>query len=242
MLIRWERLGEFVIGRSGRRITVYPSAGARAASLRDLVVTFVASFALLRRGIESLHASAVVRGGRAVAFLGGPGSGKSTLAAFLARRGARVLSDDLLAVEPLGQQLLAYPGLPELKLSPAAARALGLPAGRSSRVAADQRKRLWVPPRARGPHRLAALYFLRLVPPRNPVRLVELSAGAAFRALLGSAYNASLRTRRRLRRQFGLFARLARNVPAWRLHIPRGWHRLEEAAERIGRDLTGWER
>jgi len=56
---------------------------------------------------ETLHASCVAIGGRAV-LIGGPsGSGKSDLALRLIDRGARLVSDDYTVVRRSGAQLLA---------------------------------------------------------------------------------------------------------------------------------------
>lgn len=229
--MRWPPLGDFVVSSRGRRVVVYPAAGAARAALRDYLLGVVASFALLERGVETLHASSVARRGYALAFVGTPGSGKSTLAAWFTRKGWKLLTDDLLAVRPRRQQIVVFPAPAEIKVAAAAARALGLPGLRRYLG-----KQLWRAPGARRPARLAAVYLVSLGSPRGRVRLHPLRGRAAFRALLGCAYNAAP-TRSRLRRQFRVFTALAR-LPVRRLRIPRAWSRLEEARERIERDLA----
>lgn len=243
LLVRWQPFGDFLISRGGRSITAHAAAGVPDSSLRDFLLTTIASFALLERGVESLHGSAVVRDRRAVAFLGQPGTGKSTLAASFAWRGWSVLTDDLLAVYPRGRKVLAYPALAEVKLTPAAARRLGLPVSCLPRVALGQPKRIWQARAAPRPTPLLVLYFPRIIAPRTrKIRVMPLSRRAAFRALLASSYNATLLTSSRLRRQFALFARLASSVPARRVLFPRGWERLEEVRERIEQDLLSLDR
>lgn len=238
LLVRWKGVGDFLIERRGRRIVAQPRSDVPRERVRELLLSAIASFALLERGVEALHASSVVRGGRAVAFLGEPEAGKSTLAAFFARHGYHLLSDDLLAVERRGRAVFAYPSLPEVKLSPTAARALGLALRRLPRVEPGKAKRIWRAPAAQRPQPLAALYFLTLSQRRRSrVRLQPLPRRAAFRGLLSCVYNATLLTRGRLGRQFSLFAHLARTVPARRLVIPRRWEGLEEAVRRIEQDL-----
>ena len=56
-----------------------------------------------------LHASCVELAGTGVVLLGRPGSGKSDLALRLIDGGARLVSDDRLAVERCGDRLIARP-------------------------------------------------------------------------------------------------------------------------------------
>jgi len=55
-------------------------------------------FALRRRGVTALHASAVCVAGSAIALCGATEAGKSTTVATLALRGIPVLSDDITAL------------------------------------------------------------------------------------------------------------------------------------------------
>ena len=64
------------------------------------------SFALIERGFEPLHGTAVVVDGVAAVFLGGSGCGKSSLAASFLATGHRVLTDDLLIVQPSGDRFM----------------------------------------------------------------------------------------------------------------------------------------
>jgi hypothetical protein len=95
---------------------------------------------LHQRGRFLLHASAVSLNGIAVAFLGGHASGKSTLAAALHRRGARLVADDLTAVEVEGGVPRAYPAFPQVKLWPDAVAAMGKTPARLPRVHPDVEK------------------------------------------------------------------------------------------------------
>ena len=82
------------------------------------------SFALVKQGLEPLHATAVEVQGKAVVFLGQGGAGKSTLAAYFISRGHKVLTDDLLVLRKKSQGLVGYPGPPRIKLFPSLAKKL----------------------------------------------------------------------------------------------------------------------
>ena len=70
------------------------------------------------RGTPTLHASAAVVHGQAVAFLGVKGGGKTTAATALVAAGHPLLVDDLLALEVTADEVRAQPGYPMLRLWP----------------------------------------------------------------------------------------------------------------------------
>jgi hypothetical protein len=76
------------------------------------------------RGLTCLHASAVAHRGRALVFVGAAEAGKSTLVAAFARRGHRVLTDDILVLERDSEKIVARPGLPRVGLWPASVEQL----------------------------------------------------------------------------------------------------------------------
>ena len=80
-------VGECLVSKNGRQISCYRSSEANAESFNVYLLGQALSFALVKNGIEPLHATAVVVEGRAVALLGYCGFGKSTLAAEFLRQG-----------------------------------------------------------------------------------------------------------------------------------------------------------
>jgi hypothetical protein len=103
--------GVSVLAGDGTSIWGLPG-DAGMASWQRLLIAQVLPFAAVVRGIEVLHASAVVLDGEAVALAGRSGSGKTSLALALHRRGAALLADDVLAIERNGDKPLAHPGAP----------------------------------------------------------------------------------------------------------------------------------
>ena len=109
----------------GREILVHPDIGSTEADLRALLLCSPMGGLLHQRGILPLHASVIVTSQGAVAFMGVSGRGKSTLAAHFARRGFRVLADDIAAVTfDAAGRAIVQPGLPQFKLWPNSAREL----------------------------------------------------------------------------------------------------------------------
>jgi hypothetical protein len=176
-------------------------------------------------GLELLHASAVVPAqgalaGTAVLFAGPQGAGKSSLAAALVRRGAALLSDDAVALEPRGQTLLAHPGTTLMQLRPAeharlspSQRALLGPAG------AALGKQRYAPFANAAPVPLGALFLLQRCQHGAPVQ--QIAEVNPFE-LLASTFNLSVRTPARLTRHLDLAVALAAGGRVHRLRIQPG--------------------
>jgi len=115
---------EFAIDAKGRRIQYARLRGATDAALETYLFGQVLSFALVERGFEPLHATALELDGRAFCFLAAPGTGKSTLAAACLVNGARLLTDDIMLVDAHNEVFDTLPGLPRLKIDPGVASAI----------------------------------------------------------------------------------------------------------------------
>ena len=90
-------------------------------SLEDAIVYLlgpVFAFVLRLRGFTSLHASAAVIRGNAVAFVGPGGAGKSTIAGALARGNYPILGDDVAVLEKISEEYYLRPAYPHLRLWP----------------------------------------------------------------------------------------------------------------------------
>jgi hypothetical protein len=124
--VSWSDLFDFVVSPDGSEIDVYTEPAITSEFLYTHLITQVMSVALLQKGIESFHASAVEIDGRALVLLGGSGHGKSTLTAALVQRGAHLITDDLLIVERRGEGYAALRGAGRLKLSPETAGHIGV--------------------------------------------------------------------------------------------------------------------
>ena len=141
MLLTWEGVGAFLV-RDGCEIIVDPDPGVEEHVLRLFILG--TTFAVLlhqRKEVTVLHASVVAIAGQAIAFAGAKGMGKSTMAAALQARGHDLVADDILAVKMQGDQPVALPGFPHLKLWPDSLASLGYGAERLPRLRPEVEKR-----------------------------------------------------------------------------------------------------
>ncbi len=245
--LRWNRLFEFSVSADGRRIACLACNGTSLETFQTYLVSQVLSFALLKQGIEPLHATVVVLNDQAVAFLGGCGSGKSSLGAAFLRAGHRVLTDDLLVIkehDESGQTFLAYPGPPRIKLYPRITAALL--GNRFTGVPMNPRTRKQVIPlnpfqSCVTPIPLKAIYVLGPPPKRrqrNRVTIRRLSQRRAMLQLIGNTFNRMVVDPGRLSRQFNQAGRIVTSIPVKSLSYPRDLTRLPAVLEAIQSDLA----
>jgi hypothetical protein len=158
-------------------------------------------------GIEVLHASGVTLDGEALLFAGEPGAGKSSLAAAFLRAGAKLLSDDAVAIERDGERLLAHPGTGLLQLRDGELERLGdAELARHGEGEGFAGKLRFAGAQAAEPAPLRALFLLDRDEEGPPLERLEQVDPFA---LLGSTFNLSVRTPERLRRHLDLVASLA---------------------------------
>lgn len=138
-----------IVVRNGQEIVVDMPPSIDAGLVRQLLLGTVMGVALGQRGKLVLHASCVECRGRAVAIVGASGWGKSSLAAALVARGFRLVADDVTAVEIGAHAAAVYVGVPQIKLAPVVAAALGFESARLTTLwEGEKKKALGVPLRA----------------------------------------------------------------------------------------------
>src|SRR5689334_21026901 len=120
--LRWPGLYDFVVDEPGSRIACRALDGCNASVFHNFLFGQVVAAALVRQGLEPLHAAAVAIEDGAIAFLGDCTYGKSTLLASFAQAGHRALTDDMLILERDAGEFHAWPGAGRVKLMPDSAR------------------------------------------------------------------------------------------------------------------------
>lgn len=115
---------QFVLDPGATSIACWWAAASTPEDTATYLLGPVLGFALRRRGVLALHASAVLLDGHATVLLGPSGSGKSTTAAAFAASGTPVLSDDVVALRLVDGVATAYPSYRLLRLWDASERIL----------------------------------------------------------------------------------------------------------------------
>jgi hypothetical protein len=241
--LRWPGHFEVLVAADGHRIFYRALSAISTETFDSYLLGPALSFALLKFGIEPLHATTVVIEGRAVGFLGDCGYGKSSLAAAFVREGHPLLTDDLLVVTDASRHLVAHPGPPRLKLLPEVARRLfGSRARRA--LKSDLTPKLMI---SLGPDEscsravaLKALYALGAPTGRTvqAVTIRRLAGRDAFLALVRNTFNTLVTEPARLERQLHWCARLTSSISIKTLTYPRTWSALASVRAAILADLA----
>jgi hypothetical protein len=235
-LLTAEGYGSFVIRPGATLVLCEPEPGVGPAwRWQRYLVGQVLPFVAVLHELEVFHASVMAFDTSAAAFLGPSGGGKSSIAAACALRGARYVTDDVMAVSAVAADdagVHAHPGFGLASLRRDFARVLdderigrlGRPVGEDDdairiaiEVPADE-----VP--------LTCLFFLDRRPPGGS-DAIEACDPVDPRLLLASSYNFILRDRDRLTRQLDVCAQLAHRIPTFRLPIVPGVGPFEVAAQ-----------
>jgi hypothetical protein len=220
--VRYAGICEGDIDRDTRTVTVHRAVGGDPGLVPVFLEGDLLAHVLAAEGLLVLHASAVERGGVALAIVGSSGMGKSTLAALLCAAGARLVADDALRIEVAGTRATCFPGSRRLRLRAAAAPLGGAIEGAALAETADGRTAVLpvglvdAPLTLRAalipePSRQATGLEVRQLGPMDAVQ--ELLSYPRLRRWLSSEQIGSL---------FRLTADVAAAVPVYRATVPWG--------------------
>jgi len=236
----------------GRRVDVYRLPQADEGALALQILGPVSGRVLHRLGYPPLHGAAVVAEGVAFAFVGPAGHGKTTLAAAFLRRGAALLSDDILPLRATPDGVDAAPGAPLMKLWPPTVRgALEFSAELPDLAAHLTKKRLTLGgpdsayPLATAPAPLRALYVPQRFDPDSAagggaeITIEPLSGRAALTVLMAQTYRVELLRPEEQAALLPLYARLLARSPLRLLRYPNGFAHQDAVCARVLADARG---
>mgnify|MGYP006301857291 FL=1 len=232
----YESLGSFLI-KAGERIICDPieESVLKKEVFHRLIENELLGLILHQRNHLVVHASAVSVNGQAVVFLGPRGAGKSTTAAAFHTNGYPILEDDVVAIRFDSDVPTVLPGVPQLRLRPDAATALGLKDKTAPSSDSWYEKRFLQTDELTDPVPLARCYILRegeefgLEAMNGPDPLLELVSRTYARGLLGDTNHYSV--------HFQQCRRVIETAPVRILRRPDDHTRLPTLIEIVVRDL-----
>lgn len=237
----WPGVAAFVIIDNGRiEVTPYPDVPEKFLAFPILGPVF--GWLLERRGLFVLHASGVAVNGSCVAFLGDKMAGKSTTAAAFLRRGARLVTDDLLAVAVDGRgKPIVHPAFAQLKLADDAADEISVPGSQALPLVFDgfpkRQHRLDVMERRQ--IRLRRLFILERGAQDPGIR--EMASSDAMLALMRFSYSVRFASApadlERRAQHFQACATLARLGGVAVLHVPARLGALDSVVDLVLKDI-----
>lgn len=231
LVAEWVDLCELRSDRSGERSTFVARAGADERLVAKVRSGLAAALLRHLHGETSLHASAVARDGRALAFLGRSGAGKSTLAAWLCRsHGFALLADDVSRLELGSKDVIVEPTEVDHWLDDRSARAVGIPGA----APAEGKSPIEAARRAADGAPLAAMVALALDDAGPPRATVERLRGhRAIEALLPCLVRFVIDEPAAHIAELGRLDELLARVPLYEVRARREYAALPTVAEAL---------
>jgi len=237
MRLTYSHAGTFDI-HAGSRITWYRDRQGAEELARSIVLGPVLAIALEAQGYLCLHGSAVAVGANAIGLVGGKHMGKSTTAMALVAAGAKLISDDLVAIRA-DRDAWVRPGISSARLWEDAARELCIE-DLCTRIVPGIKQTVSGFPEElvhTTAARLDALYVL------EPARNLPGDAACERVPLAGAAAAVNVSIQRKLPdplvgaaaagEQLRAAAAVARIVPVYTLRVVRDFARLKEVAAQL---------
>lgn len=231
--------GIFDISENGRDIDWTPGPHYEESWVRADVTGRVMAVALHASGHLVLHGSAVSTARGAIAFLAPKFHGKSTLALALARAGAKLLTDDVIPVDPR-PPIQAIPGVHQVKLWQDSANHFGVdretetPRPGSKHLLHDFDDNMISNDRAP----LAAIYLLSpvivkegaIVPPvvRSRMHSVPSALALVRHSIMGSMLSGT-----EAQRVIDRATTVAEEVPVYQLSVAAGMDRIGDTVDQL---------
>ena len=238
----WNAVGTFIIDDPST-VRVQPQDGVTDHLLSQAFLGLVISLVLERRGVLCLHASAVSVSGRAALFLGDKGAGKSTTNAALLARGHVPITDDLVAVGGVLQDVPApviWPGFSSMKLWPDTVEALELGQDAADRLihpSVTKVQKRMPSPIAEDPVAMGAVFVLRRGPDVPEPSVVRRPAHEALQMVLRytfmARYGETRLGRDHLAQHMKRCGAIVAHTPVYDLLVPEDFSQLGAVAETI---------
>ena len=241
--------GDFLIDDRGETVRLTLDESSDLDDACELLIASVFSCVLAQRGLTCLHASVVAIEDRVIALVGAKGAGKSTLALALARRGGRLLSDDVAAVSLHDGVCGVAVGRAALRMRPDSAASLGAgftalrPVWASAPASLGKRYYEAGELACTSAPRRLPLAGLFLLAPRGRAATPEVRSvtpGELLPALLANRHMAVVLDRAGHRRDFACLGALVRSVPGCELVRPDDLGTVPDVADAVLRAAEKW--
>ncbi|MBT2679842.1 aldolase [Bacillus sp. ISL-35] len=224
----------------GRKIIVSPMDGSHEEKIRLYILGSCMGALLMQRKILPLHGSAVAIDGKAYAIVGDSGAGKSTLASALLSRGYQLLSDDIIPLSILKENIpVVTPTYPQQKLWRESLNAMGNMNNEYQPIF-DRQEKFAVPVSTQFSSQsipLAGIFEL-IKTDTDEVKKFPISGLRSLHILFYHTYRNFLIDEAKLREwHFGVTANIANRIPVFQLCRPSSKFTAHELATLVLNNL-----
>jgi len=237
MSMSFASIADFALSDDGDRVEIRYAPGVDVRTIRHLLLDHVLPRVLAYRGQFVIHGAAVDMNGYGLCFLGDTGRGKSTLAASFHNAGYSLLCDDSLAIDAAGNNVVAIPTYPSLRLWPPSLAAVFEDVPKAEQMAPYSEKQRVVLAAASSqptiPLGAVVLIEEASADPNADIESRALSAREACLALVRNSFQLHLGDTSRVREHLAMAASVSARVPVFSVQYPREFLRLDEVRAHI---------
>lgn len=174
--------------KNGQEIVIEPYINIDNHYIKTYILGSAFGLLLIQKNIVAIHGGTVVINDKAIICTGDTGAGKSTLTSALRLKGAKLLADDVSAID-IKDEIMVYPAYPQQKLCGDAVRKLGYDTGDFIRID-EGRDKYAIPSKDRFIHnsvKLKAIFEIT-VEDVEKVQITELKGSEKMSAIMRNIY------------------------------------------------------
>ena len=228
----WKDIGTALI-RNGSEVVISTAPGINDFDMAPFITGAILGNLLDQRGLMVLHGSAIAVEGKAMAFLGEKGAGKSTFALHLQRCGYPLLTDDLVPVSIVGNEVQTIPGFPRIRLWTDSVRSACLDPTALPQINRFVDKRSYKCPEGFSSKRVS-LGRIYILTEGTEIGIERLEPSQAFIELTRNTYlNRYLRATGKRAAHFRKCEAIVASVPIFRLRRPHDFSFLHKVSSAV---------
>jgi hypothetical protein len=231
-VVELDGVARFEFGADSAEVLAVPAENARDDVISEYFRRWILPVAVQVRGVEVLHASAVLSSAGVAAFAAASEAGKSTLAYGLGERGYGIWTDDALAFDVPDGRPHALPLPFRLRLRPGSAVHFGLAPHPGGTIAAER----YGDVDAAAP--IIALFLLERRGDGPAVQIEPLAARDSLPLLVEQSYHFGNEESDRKRAMLARYLTLASAVPVFRLRMATGLAHIDAVLDAVEETLA----
>lgn len=228
--------------RKGQEIVVEPYRDIEDHYIKTYILGSAFGLLLIQKNIVAIHGGAVVFNDKAIICTGDTGAGKSTLTSALRLNGAKLVADDVSAID-IKDEIMVYPAYPQQKLCGDAVRKLGYDTGNFIRID-EGRDKYAIPSKSEfidKPVKLSSIFEI-MVGNVEEVEIKELRGSEKMNTIMKNIYRGYVNQLAGLDREyFKKCLKVTKDINVYRIIRPKDEFTVDEQIQLIKEELFKWD-
>ena len=229
--------------KNGKEIIVEPYRDINDHYIKTYILGSAFGLMLIQRNIVAIHGGSVLIDDKAIICTGDTGAGKSTLTSALRLNGAKLVADDVSAID-IKDEIMVYPAYPQQKLCGDAVRKLGYNTKDFIRID-EGRDKYAIPSKAEfisEAVKLSAIFEIT-VGNVERVQLEEIRGSEKMNTIMKNIYRGYVNQIVGLDREyFKKCLKITKDIEVYRIIRPKDEFTVNEQIQLIKEELFKWDR